>query len=158
MERDGQKTRVYDWETKSVNSINKLKFSFEDIPDIIEYVWHAEGLKKPPKVLPLSPTATATHAQRGINGIEFSTTKRTEFWVILHELAHQMNQYPTGEHHGAYHGRVFMGLYMQLLCRHLFIPMPLLISRAKKAKLTFNLKAITVQKRIELKKAARKKK
>jgi hypothetical protein len=84
---------------------------------MVNAIWSEMELKHPPKVEPLPTQAKATVASA--SRLSISLHVRTPSWCLLHEIAHAMTSTMDGTSDG--HGRLFMGVYLQLLNRYLRI-------------------------------------
>lgn len=138
--RDYQRQRCYDWQFDALPIYNKTSVPYSQIQQIVDYVWAQEGQQHPPRVTPLHGNATATGGLATRLEVQFpGGRKKTKLWMILHELAHSLNEDADGNCRGADHGPEFVGLFMQLLNRHAMIPMPYLMVTANNHKLHYNL-------------------
>jgi hypothetical protein len=81
------------------------------------------GLKYPPAVEPLPKQARATVASA--NRLVIFLREQTPSWCLLHEIAHAMTS--TAEGHSDGHGKLFVGLYAQLIVRYLRMDMGALL-------------------------------
>jgi len=125
MKRDRQRSAVYSWEDKTIAPHDTTAVPFDQIEFIVNHVWAKEGLEHPPQVIPIAKTAKGADATR----IKVRFGKTTFTWIILHELAHSM----TTQHDGPSnkHGALFLGLYCQLVSRHLNFDFDLLAKSAE---------------------------
>jgi hypothetical protein len=112
---DRQQQLVYDWENRIVAPLDKTIVSFDNIKQIVNYVWQDEGLEYPPLVERLPPQTRRKCGDATRTKIRFQEATNT--WIILHELAHAMSA--THDHRSNLHGALFMGLYLRLLQRYL---------------------------------------
>jgi hypothetical protein len=112
--KDSQKNRVYAWENSVVSPHDRTAVPFDQIQNIVNYVWSGRGLEYPPEVRPMFKKKTKkADATRTV--VRFG--EKTYTWVILHELAHSMTCTCDGRSNG--HGSLFMGIYLQLLQTYL---------------------------------------
>jgi hypothetical protein len=137
--RDLQKSKVYAWENEIVRPRDPSQIPFTRAPALVMGVWLAAGLLYPPPVEALNPRNKKAWATGSRLAIRLRADKPTPTWVILHEIAHAMTSTHDGD--GDRHGPDFVGVYMQLLERHLCIPIPLLMFTAHKAGVKFNIAA-----------------
>lgn len=112
--RDQQQSLVYKWEAKFVAPYDKNIVNYKDAQNIINYIWEKECLNYPPK---LGMLAKQSHCLGEANRLVINLPEKTYTWVILHEISHSLTAKSDGycNHHGA----LFMGIYIQLLNKHL---------------------------------------
>ena len=113
--RDTQRARVYAWENRIVAPHDPTQIAFPAAQAMVNAIWAEMGLRYPPSVEPLAPQARKTLASA--NRLTLYLPPQTPSWCLLHELAHAMTTTMEGESDG--HGKIFMGLYCQLLTRYL---------------------------------------
>ena len=137
--RDYQRSACYRWEHEVVEPRGGAWVEFDDIQNLVNYIWNKEGLRYPPRVEPLNAlnSATATGGR-----LEVHFRERVQTWVVLHELAHSMTSTFEGQSVG--HRRPWLGIYMRLIERYLGIPMLVLTSTATRAGLDFDITAAPV--------------
>lgn len=139
--RDYQKQRLYDWERLCVSPFDKNIVPYDNLQAIVDYIWKEERLQFPPKVMPLPKQVTRKWACANRNCIE-APEAGLPTWVLIHELCHSLtltfdDMFPKG---GA-HGPIFVGVYMKLLEKYLKLPILMLMSTAKDAKVDFDIYA-----------------
>ena len=138
--RDYQRSAVYAWEQEHIAPKDKSSVDLDTARAIVQYIWKGEGIQYPPQVKYL-----ATQSRKGgqANRSNIWLPPKSPTWVIIHEIAHSMNdsndQIEALDADG--HGPNYMGIYMKLLAKHLNISLPLMMFTAKQSKLDFNLAA-----------------
>jgi hypothetical protein len=113
--RDYQRSKVYAWENRVIAPCAPGVVSFAEAQGMVGAIWAEMGLKYPPAVEPLPRQASKTVASA--TRLSIFLSGRTPAWCVLHEIAHAMTS--TVEEHSDGHGRLFMGLYLQLIVRYL---------------------------------------
>lgn len=111
---DSAARRLYAWEDRVVAPLDASRVPFAQLQALVDHVWQAEGLRWPPRVVPLAHQARRTVARATRTRIEAPVVLPS--WVLLHEVAHAMTMDVEGR--GAGHGADFVGLYVALLERH----------------------------------------
>jgi hypothetical protein len=137
--RDFQKSRVYAWENNIVAPGVKRNVPYAEIKHVVNAVWLTAGLLYPPAVSPMPKQARKVYATGCRTELRFPEDRATPDWIILHEIGHALAGTFDGENDA--HGPDYLFLYMQLVERHLRLPMPMLMFTATKAGLTFNVAA-----------------
>lgn len=134
--KDYQKNKFYQWEDKEIISKDSSNVSYDNIQNVVNYIWEQEGLEYPPKVIPIDKRNTTTWAKANRNTIccpsELPNT------IILHELSHSMTSNIEGE--SAKHGARFVGVYMNLLSKYANFDLLQLMYSAKQSGIDFNFK------------------
>lgn len=136
--RDFQKSKVYRWENANIAPHDKSRVSFDQIQEIVNYVWEGEGLKYPPRVEPFPKQVTTKCGDATRLVIRFHEEELTPTWVVLHEIAHSLTSTHDGERMDR-HGPDFVGIYMQLVEKHLGIPQAVLWHTASMEKVKYNI-------------------
>jgi len=138
--RDAQRSRVYDWENRTIGPLDRTLIPFVQAQGMVNAIWADMGLAFPPKVekLPGRSTAVIADATR----LRLRLPEHLPSWVLLHELAHAM----TSTHDGSSdrHGPVFMGVYLTLLARYMRLPRERLLPSLQAAGIAVDLKAVPV--------------
>jgi hypothetical protein len=106
---------VYAWEDRVVAPHDRTQIPFPAAQDMVNAIWSEMGLRYPPRVEPLPAQARCRIADA--DRLTIRLAPLTPSWCLLHELAHAMTTTQDGHSDG--HGPVFMGIYVQLLCRYL---------------------------------------
>jgi hypothetical protein len=125
--RDFQKSKVYAWEKAVVAPRTDLVIPFNRAQQFVDGVWLSLGFQGPPRVSLMAPQAIYAIA----NGCrhELKIRRETPAWVILHELAHAINQRhdkaPEASVSCDAHGPNFVDIYIKLLDKVLNIPLAL---------------------------------
>lgn len=127
--RDYQKQKCYDWQNKFIHIRDTQEVEFENIQNIINYIWKEMRLEFPP-LLNFSNKKNII-AEGNRHKIIWSNNHKAYTWLICHELAHSMTD--------AGHGPKFVGMYMKLLEKFVGIPMPYLHYTAKQMKLDWDI-------------------
>ena len=134
--RDFQKQKVYDWEDCHVAKHDKSHVQYDDVQRIVDYIWNAEGLKHPPKVVPLAKQNTRCAAKA--NRLSISCPEKgLPTWIIIHEIAHSMTA--EADDGTNMHCEDFVGMYMLLVSKHLKIRLSDLIYSARQAGVKYNI-------------------
>lgn len=115
--RDYQRSRVYAWENRVIAPLAPGVVSFGEAKGMVNAIWAETGLKYPPAVEPLPKQARVTVASA--NRLVIFLPGTTASWCLLNEIAHAMTSTAEGNSHG--HGKIFMGIYVQLILRYLKI-------------------------------------
>jgi hypothetical protein len=123
-QRDVQRSRVYRWENKVVAPHDPTVILYHAAQPMVNAIWSDMGLKYPPAVEPLSRSASATIASA--NRLTLFLPEQIPSWCLLHELAHAMTTTSDGLSDG--HGKLFVGIYVQLLTRYLRLDIKMLAS------------------------------
>lgn len=139
MSRDFQKQRVYDWENRIVAPYQKVSYAFSDLPRVVAGVWMASGLMYPPKVSAMPKQARRIFATGCRTELRFPEDRPSPDRIVLHEIAHALGGTFDGDNDA--HGPDYVWLYMELLERHLSVPMPLLMFTAQRDGVKFNIGA-----------------
>ena len=89
MSHDPQKNRVYRWEQDHVAPLDKVNVIFNNLQQIVDYVWADLGLEHPPKVALIAKQnkkawATATRLKIAVQETGCPT------WVLLHNAKFKM--------------------------------------------------------------------
>ncbi len=113
--RDHQRARVYDWENRIVVPHDQTQVPIAAAQAMVDAIWAEMGLLYPPRVERLP--ATARRRLADADRLTIRLPERVPSWCLLHEMAHAMTSDHDGSSDG--HGPVFMGLYIQLLCRYM---------------------------------------
>jgi hypothetical protein len=113
--RDRQRSRVYDWEQRIVIPHDRSHVAIAAAQAMVDAVWAEMGLLYPPRVEPLPATVRKRLADADRLAIRLPASVPS--WCLLHELAHAMTSDHDGSSDG--HGALFMGIYVQLLCRYM---------------------------------------
>jgi hypothetical protein len=113
--RDYQRSKVYAWENRAIAPRAPGVVSFGQAQGMVNAIWAEMGLKYPPAVVPLPKQSRATVASA--NRLVISLPKRTSTWCVLHEISHSMTSTAEGFSDG--HGKLFIGIYLQLIVRYL---------------------------------------
>lgn len=129
--RDSQRAKCYKWENAFGYENNNIPF--EQAQSIVDHVWHSEGLKFPPVVVPLPKQCRRVCATGSRTQLEFPEYTSTK--TILHELGHAMTMDIHGK--GDRHGPCFVGTVMLLYSKYLNIPLADMIVSAREAKLKY---------------------
>lgn len=137
MAADPQKNRVYSWENEHIAPKDKSKVAFENTQMLVNYIWENEGLKNPPKVVPMPKNDKTALAKA--NRMEMFVRETIPTWVVLHELSHSLTCTFDGD--SDLHGSWFVGMYMKLVEKYLGIPLPVLMYTAKKSNVEFEITA-----------------
>jgi hypothetical protein len=82
---------------------------------MVDAIWAETGLLYPPRVEPLP--AVARRRLADADRLTIRLPASVPSWCLLHELAHAMTSDHDGRSDG--HGPLFMGIYVQLLCRYM---------------------------------------
>jgi hypothetical protein len=135
---DYQKSKVYSWEHRELH--DKSRVAIADAQTIVNYVWEQEGLKYPPKVVPIHTNTTrfAGHANRTTIALQPVVSTHT----ILHEIAHSMTM--TIDNDGCGHGPWWLGLFCKLLDRYAKIPLIVSLYTLQRDKIDVNIHAYPV--------------
>lgn len=136
MKNDYQKNKVYNWEWQYVSPFSKDLINIKHIQNMINSIWSDMGLLYPPSVELLSKkNKNLGEATR----ISISFKEEVYSFIILHELAHCM----TTEENGncAFHGPLFVGMYVKLLVKYLRLNEEQLIKSLDDNKIDYNLNA-----------------
>ena len=112
--RDYQRSKVYAWENRVIAPRAPGVVSFGGAQGMVNAIWAERGLKYPPAVVRLPKQARATVACS--TRLEIFLPEKTPSWCLLHEVAHAMSS--TAEGHSNGHGKLFMGLYLQLIVQY----------------------------------------
>ncbi len=115
--RDRQRGRVYLWEDEVVAPRDLSRISFTDAQGMVDAIWSELGLRHPPKVEPLPAQARIRLADA--SRLVLRPPPLIPSWCLLHELAHAMTSDHDGTSDG--HGPRFVGIYVQLLVRYLWL-------------------------------------
>lgn len=130
--RDFQRQKVYDWES----SLKKgLIIPFDQCQSYVDNVWEKEGLKYPPKVVPIATQTKNWDGQANRYNIFLHARGACEH-TLLHEMAHSMTMTVENNDISA-HGPLFVGVAMNLYEKYLKIPKFLLWFTAEKAGVKF---------------------
>lgn len=140
--RDTQKSKVYAWESEKISPLDRSHVPFDQIQNIVNYVWSNEGLKYPPKVSEMPANARKVLATGERMNLRFPA-RGVATWVILHELAHSLNSSidDIDNEDNDRHGPNFVGLYMQLLIKYLKLDQIMLLGTARMHKVKVNVLA-----------------
>ena len=117
-DRDSQRGKVYEWEESFVAPRDGSRIAYQQAQGIVDAIWSEIGLLYPPKVEPLPRQARSILADG--NRLSIRLPDVIPSWWLLHELAHAMTSTHDGQ--SDRHGRIFVGVYAQLLTRYLRIP------------------------------------
>ncbi len=128
MSRDFQKQRVYDWEDQHIGPRDTTPVPFEQIQHIVAYCWPASH---PPRIEPLPKLSRKEGTGHRLR-LRFPADRPTRTWIILHEMAHALT-------YGDGHGPNFVAVYMQLVEKHLNIPLALLHYTARRSNVKFRV-------------------
>jgi hypothetical protein len=136
-DRDHQRSKVYGWEERFVAPLDPSLIGFAKAQGVVDAIWAEMGLRFPPKVerIPSQARATVADATR----LSIRLTESCPSWCLLHELAHAMASTHDGRSDD--HGRVFMGLYGQLLIRYLRVPTDALVKSLSSAGIEADIQA-----------------
>ena len=129
--RDFQRQKVYDWEA-TLKQGNLIPFA--RCQAYVNDIWEKEGLKFPPKVVPMANQTKKWSGKATRHEIFLPERGATEH-TLLHEMAHSMTMPIDGE--CPHHGPVFVGVAMTLYEKYLEIPKFLLWFTAERAGVKF---------------------
>jgi hypothetical protein len=113
--RDRQRSRVYDWENRIVVPHDRTQVPIAAAQAMVDAIWAEMGLLYPPRVEPLPAAVRKRLAEADRLTIRLPVSVPS--WCLLHEMAHAMTSDHDGRSDG--HGPLFMGIYVQLLCRYM---------------------------------------
>jgi hypothetical protein len=113
--RDRQRSRVYAWENQVVVPHDRTAVPLAAAQAMVDAIWAETGLLYPPRVEPLPAAVRRRLAEADRLAIRLPAAVPS--WCLLHELAHAMTSDHDGSSDG--HGPLFMGIYVQLLCRYM---------------------------------------
>jgi hypothetical protein len=113
--RDYQRSRIYAWEDKAVVPHDRSSVPIAAAQAMVDAIWAETGLLYPPRVEPLP--AVARRRLADADRLTIRLPASVPSWCLLHELAHAMTSDHDGRSDG--HGPLFMGIYVQLLCRYM---------------------------------------
>ncbi len=113
--RDRQRGRVYAWEDRIVVPRDRTLVPIAGAQAMVDAIWAEMGLLYPPRVEPLPAAVRRRLAEA--DRLTIRLPPAVPSWCLLHELAHAMTSDHDGRSDG--HGALFMGLYLQLLCRYM---------------------------------------
>ena len=113
--RDHQRSRVYRWEDRVVVPHDRTQVPLATAQAMVDAIWAEMGLLYPPRVEPL-PVATRKRLADA-DRLAIRLPSSVPSWCLLHEIAHAMTSDHDGRSDG--HGAMFMGIYVQLLCRYM---------------------------------------
>jgi hypothetical protein len=113
--RDRQRSRVYDWENRIVVPHDRTQVPIAAAQAMVDAIWAEMGLLYPPRVVPLPAAVRKRLAEADRLTIRLPVSVPS--WCLLHEMAHAMTSDHDGRSDG--HGPLFMGIYVQLLCRYM---------------------------------------
>ena len=130
--KDFQKSKVYKWEDAVIAPKDQGIVSFENIQNIVNYVWRGEGLDYPPQVLPLSRQCKKVIGTGERLNLHFRETG-VPTWVIIHEISHAMSV--------DLHGEQFVGNYMRMISKFMGVNLLYLMASAKDMGVKFNVGA-----------------
>src|ERR1700760_608344 len=128
-DRDSQRGKVYEWEESFVAPRDGSRIAYQQAQGMVDAIWAEMGLLYPPKVEPLPHQARSILADANRLSIRLPDVSPSGW--LLHELAHAMTSTHDGQSNG--HGRIFVGVYAQLLTRYLRIPSETLLRSLKDA-------------------------
>jgi hypothetical protein len=135
--RDCQRGKVYAWEERFVAPYDPSRIVLAQAQGMVDAIWTELGLCFPPKVEPLPRQARSTLADA--NRLTIRLPDSCPSWWLLHELAHSLTSSHDGGSDG--HGAQFMGLYVQLLTRYLWLPMNALLTSLHAVGIDIDLQA-----------------
>lgn len=136
-DRDGQRGKVYEWEESFVAPRDGSRIAYQQAQGIVDAIWAEMGLLYPPKVQPLPRQARSILADGSRLSIRLPDISPS--WWLLHELAHAMTSTHDGQSDG--HGRIFVGVYAQLLAHYLRVPPEILLRSLDGAGIEFDARA-----------------
>lgn len=138
--RDYQQSKLYRWENTIVGSKDMSQVPYDNIQNIVNYIWEGEGLLYPPTVVPKPKQKTTAFADATRMKIRFDEHRTTPTWIIIHEVAHSMTSNIDGI--SAKHGPHYLGVYMKLLDKYIpGVSLSVLMYTAKEAGLDFDIMA-----------------
>lgn len=113
--KDYQKTKLYKWEDRFISPLDNSLVKFENVQNIIDYIWMDLGLEYSPKakLLPKQNKKCLAYANR----TSISVREEIPTWVLLHELAHSLTSNFEGRNCG--HNSRFVGVYLNLIDKYL---------------------------------------
>src|SRR5215469_5593330 len=136
-DRDSQRGNVYEWEESFVAPRDGSRIAYQQAQGIVDAISSEMGLLYPPKVEPLPRQARSILADA--NRLSIRLPDVCPSWWLLHELAHAMTSTHDGQSDG--HGRIFVGVYAQLLTRYLRLPSDILLRSLEGAGIEFDARA-----------------
>jgi hypothetical protein len=136
-DRDSQRGKVYEWEERFVAPRDGSRISYQQAQGMVDAIWAEMGLLYPPKVEPLPRQARSILADA--NRLSIRLPDVSPSWWLLHELAHAMTSTQDGQ--SDRHGRIFVGVYAQLLTRYLRLPSDALLQSLNGAGIEFDARA-----------------
>lgn len=140
--RDYQKSKLYAWENLIISPKDHNIIPYDQLQNIVDYIWNQESLRYPPRVIPLPKQATSKWACANRLKIE-APEKGLPSWVLIHELCHCLTITFENDHpNGGAHGPIFVGIYMKLIEKYVKIPLSLLMYTAKENDVDFDISAI----------------
>lgn len=139
---DYQKQDVYAWEREAIAPHDLSHIPFEQVQSIINFIWEGEGLKYPPLVQRLSGAQRIGALARANRHAVWIREEGLPTWVLLHELAHSMTcDHSEDQEICGHHGKSFVGVYMKLVFKWLFITPNVAIYLANKHNVQYDLNA-----------------
>lgn len=137
MRCDFQRSKCYAWEQDMVHRHDKSHVPFDQLQVLVDYVWNAEGLQYPPKVLTIDPRNTRAIAKADRLNI-WAPPEGLATSILLHELAHSLTSEAKGGSH--LHGPVFVGAFIHLLSTYAGFSRSVLTASAISYGVDFNMK------------------
>lgn len=138
-ERDNQRSKVYAWEESTFNPASMMELS--EIRKLVTRVAHDYGMSFRKVRVGDGRGRRRACYDPNTRQIKLPRWSRKR-WIVCHELAHwiEVVQHPD---RCAWHGRQFVGLYMELLRRYDGRDLRSMMDSARAARIDFSSNAVS---------------